>query len=226
MKPASASRFRVGTGEAARIQRELAGSLDTRRPLPMERVRLVAGADVSYRRGDGRTYAAVAVLTYPDLEVVESRWGSAPATFPYVPGLLAFREAPALLPVLRRLAHVPDAVLIDGHGVAHPRGCGVASHVGLLLGVPTVGVAKSVLVGEYVEPARGRGSRSPLVAEGRVIGEALRTREGVRPVFVSVGHMVDLDSAVRLALSCCRAYRLPEPLRAAHRLTNEARAGS
>ena len=139
------------------------------------------------------------------------------------PDCSAFREAPALLSVFKRLSCEPDAILFDGHGVAHPRGFGIASHMGVLLGVPTVGVAKSVLVGEYEMPAEQKGSRTPLVYNGETVGLAVRTREGVKPVFVSVGNLIDLESAVRLLLSCCGRYRMPEPIRAAHRLSNEAR---
>jgi deoxyribonuclease V len=216
-------RFRVSPRAAARIQEELRAGLETSTPIDLERVRLVAAADVSYRRGDERMYAAVTVLDYPSMETVESRWGSSPAVFPYIPGLLTFREAPALLPVFRRLKAEPDVVMFDGHGVAHPRGIGIASHMGVLLGVPTVGVAKSVLVGEYREPGRRKGSRTNLVYRDEDVGVALRSREGVKPVFVSVGHLADLDTATRLALSCCRKYRIPEPIRAAHILSNEVR---
>ena len=225
MKPRITHRFKVTPKAAAKLQEELKCRLETGRPLEFDEVGLVAGADVSYLRGDERMFAAVSVFTYPDMEPVESRWGSTPVGFPYIPGLLAFREAPALLSVLRRLACEPDVILIDGHGVAHPRGFGIASHIGVLLGVPTVGVAKSVLVGEYVMPARRAGSRAPLVYNGETVGLAVRTRDGVKPVFVSVGNLIDLESAARITLSCCGRYRQPEPIRAAHRLSNVARAG-
>lgn len=215
--------FKVTPREAVRIQERLRAEIEESSPIDLARLRLVAGTDVSYLKGDDRMFAAVAVFSYPDMELVESRWGSAPVTFPYVPGLLAFREAPALLAVLRRLASEPGVLLVDGHGVAHPRGMGLASHIGVVLGLPSVGVAKSVLVGEYDGPGQARGSTSPLVHEGGTVGLALRTRQGVKPVFVSVGHLADLDSAARLALSCCGRFRIPEPIREAHRLANLAR---
>jgi deoxyribonuclease V len=223
MKPRITHRFKVTPKAAGGIQEKLKCMLETCSPLDLHSVRFVAGGDVSYLRGDERMFAAVSVFSFPEMDPVESRWGSAPVGFPYVPGLLAFREAPALLSVFRRLTCEPDVVLIDGHGVAHPRSFGIACHMGVLLGVPTVGVAKSVLVGKYEMPAGTKGSGSPLVHRGKTVGLALRTREGVKPVFVSAGNLIDIESAARVTLSCCR-YRLPEPIRAAHRLSNEARA--
>ena len=217
--------FRLSAGQALALQEELAGRVDTRAALDLSRLHRVAGGDVSCTAGGDRAYASVTVYSFPSLEPLEVQRGSEPLEFPYIPGLLAFREAPALLRVFDKVENLPDALLIDGHGIAHPRGLGIASHMGLLLGIPTVGVAKSVLVGEYEMPAPARGSRSPLIFRGSVVGWALRTRDGVKPVFVSPGHLVDLDSACRLALSCCVRYRLPEPLRAAHRICNEARRG-
>lgn len=216
-------RFDLELAEAARLQNELSESVLKGPPLDLGQVSLVAGADASYRRGDRRMFAAVVVLSYPSLEVVEERWGYMPVRFPYVPGLLAFREAPALLPLFEKLSRWPDVVLFDGHGIAHPRRAGIASHMGVVLGLPSIGVAKSVLVGSYSEPAQQRACRSPLVHDGVTIGLALRTRDSVKPVFVSIGHMVDLDSAARMALGCCAGYRLPEPIRAAHRLSNSVR---
>lgn len=192
------------------------GSIDRRK------VKLVAGCDASYKRGEIRMFAAVAVYSYPGLEPVELCNGSSEVTFPYVPGLLSFREAPSLLAVFEKLKSVPDVLLVDGQGLAHPRGFGIACHLGVLLGLPTIGVAKSVLVGEYDEPDVERGRRTDLVFKGERVGVALRTRDGVKPVFVSVGHIVELDTAADFVLTCCR-FRLPEPARAAHRLSNEAR---
>ena len=186
-------------------------------------VRLVAGADVSYDKGSDYYHAAVVVLKFPEMETVEEVHASGRAPFPYIPGLLAFREGPIVLRAFRKLKMRPDVVLIDGHGVAHPRGFGLASHMGVLLGIPTVGCAKTVLVGEFKEPARGRGSQSPLVYKNAEVGRALRTKDGIKPVFVSVGHMVSLDKAINIALECCTKYRLPEPTRRAHILVNKIR---
>ncbi len=211
--------------EAVAIQEQLRDRVDSHSRIDPARVRLVAGADASYLRGDERMYAAVTVFSYPGLEPLEVARGSAPVTFPYVPGLLTFREAPALIPLFERLESIPDVLLVDGHGLAHPRGFGIASHLGVLLGLPTVGVAKSVLTGEYEEPCEERGCRSDLTLRGERVGIALRTRDRVKPVFVSVGHMVELQSAADLVLTCCTRYRLPEPNRAAHREANAERLG-
>lgn len=208
---------------AASMQERLRSNLETDCAIDAEKVRLVAGADVSYMRADDRMFAAVVVMSFPQLQLVESRWGSAPVTFPYLPGFLAFREAPVLLPVFKRLRGDPDLVFFDGHGLAHPRRMGLACHMGVMLGIPTVGVAKSVLVGEYEIPGWKKGSSSPLVDRDETVGTALRTRNGVKPVFVSVGHLAELESAVELVLACCPGYRLPEPIRAAHSLCSEAR---
>jgi deoxyribonuclease V len=214
--------FDVSPREAVDIQMEMRHEVIATGRVDPGKVKLVAGCDASYKRGDDRIFAAVAVYSYPELEEVELHSGSSPVTFPYVPGLLSFREAPSLLTVFDKLKSVPDVLLVDGQGLAHPRGFGIASHIGVLLGVPTIGVAKSVLVGEYEEPGEKRGSRTDLLFKGERVGVALRTRDGVKPVFVSVGHLVELDSAADFVLTCCR-YRLPEPARAAHRLSNIAR---
>jgi deoxyribonuclease V len=190
-------------------------------PLPANP--LVAGADISYDRGSDVMYAAVVVVRLPDLAVMEQQDAVAKARFPYVPGLLGFREAPALLRCFRRLKHVPDAVLVDGHGQAHPRRFGVASHLGVILDVPTVGCAKSILCGETGRLGERRGSVSPLVDRGEPVGCALWTRDGVKPVYVSVGHKIDLGTAVDLVVRCGGRYRLPEPTRLAHLAVNELR---
>jgi deoxyinosine 3'endonuclease (endonuclease V)/endonuclease III-like uncharacterized protein len=189
-------------------------------------VRFVAGADVSYDKGSDYYHAAVVVLKLPDMETVEKAHASAKAPFTYIPGLLAFREGPIVLRAFKKLKMRPDVVLIDGHGVAHPRGFGLASHMGVLLGIPAVGCAKTVLVGEYKEPAKVRGSESSLVYKDAEVGRALRTKDGVNPVFVSVGHMVSLDKACKIVLECCTKYRLPEPTRRAHILVNKIREGA
>ena len=178
--------------------------------------RLVAGLDAAF--ASERCIAAVVVWDLRERCVVEQRVVVRPLRFPYVPGLLSFREAPGLLAALRRLRTEPDVLVCDGHGLAHPRRFGIACHVGVLTGLPTVGCAKSRLVGAYVDPARRRGARSPLVDGGEVIGSVLRTRPDAKPLFVSVGHRTDLRSSVRLVLACARDHRLAEPVRLADRL--------
>jgi deoxyribonuclease V len=185
----------------------------------------VAGVDVGFE-DDGRvTRAAVAVLDYPGLALVERALIRVPTRFPYVPGLLSFREAPAVLAAFERLRIAPDLILYDGQGIAHPRRFGIASHVGLLLDCPTIGVAKSRLVGRHRMPADRRGAWAPLLDAGEshgteTIGAVLRTRKGVKPVYVSIGHRVSLETAVRWTMACCTKYRLPETTRWAHRLAS------
>jgi len=183
-------------------------------------VRRVAGVDVGFER-DGRiTRAAIAVLESPGLALVERAVVRKPTRFPYVPGLLSFREVPAVLAAFGRLRVVPDLILYDGHGIAHPRRFGIASHLGLLLDAPTIGVAKTRLVGEERAPRDRRGAWAPLVDAGEVIGAVLRTRRGVKPVYVSVGHRVSLETAVRWVMACVTKYRLPETTRWADRLAS------
>lgn len=221
MKVARQHRWDVSTAEARRIRDAL---IPLRRDAPAPaRIRHVAGADVSYERWSDRFHAAVVVLAYPSLEIVEVAAAEGTVRFPYVPGYLTFREGPVVLQAFERLRTRPDVVVFDGHGVAHPGRFGIAAHLGVLLDLPSIGCAKSRLVGEYLEPASRRGSRRPLLDRGEVIGKVLRTREGVRPVFVSVGHRMRLDDACRLLLRCVRKVRIPEPTRLAHIEVNRRR---
>jgi deoxyribonuclease V len=185
--------------------------------------RRVAGMDVSYDRHSPWIYAGIVLLRLPEFEVVEQAGIRQRAQFPYVPGLLSFRESPAGLAVWERLRLRPDCLICDGHGYAHPRRFGFACHFGLLANLPTIGCAKRVLVGTCEPPAGERGSVSDLVDGGEVIGAAVRTREDVAPVFVSVGHRISLQTAVRATLACAPRYRIPEPLRRAHALVNRMR---
>jgi deoxyribonuclease V len=181
------------------------------------------GMQTPSSRGPSLCLAAAVLWDLRERRVVEERTALLELTFPYIPGLLSFREAPAVLAALERLDGEPDALLCDGQGRAHPRRFGLACHVGWLADLPAVGCAKSRLAGRYAEPGRPRGSRSPLADRGERIGTVLRTREGVRPLFVSVGHRIDLDTAERLVLDCCLRHRLPEPIRLADRLAALAR---
>jgi deoxyribonuclease V len=184
------------------------------------RVRHVCGIDVGFE-DDGRiTRAAVVVLAFPSLEPVEQAIARRPTGFPYVPGLLSFREIPAVLEALARLRIRPDLLLCDGQGIAHPRRCGLASHTGLATGLPSIGVAKTRLVGEHREPRQRRGAWAPLIDGGETIGAVLRTRAGVKPVYVSIGHRVSLPTAIRYVMACCTRYRLPETTRLAHHLAS------
>lgn len=188
-------------------------------------VRHVAGVDVGFVEGGAITRAAVAVLAFPGLELVEKAVVRQPTRFPYVPGLLSFREAPAVLAAFERLRVVPDLILYDGQGIAHPRRFGIASHVGLLLDTPSIGVAKTRLIGEHRAPSNRRGAWAPLVDAGETIGAVVRTRAGVKPVYVSIGHRVSLEAAVRWAMACVTRYRLPETTRWAHRLASVDESG-
>ncbi len=183
------------------------------------RIRTVAGIDVAYGRHGERTWAAVAALEMPGLTLGESVLAALPTCFPYLPGLLSFREAPAVLEALPLLSRPPDLLMVDGHGYAHPRRFGIACHIGVLTDTPTIGVAKSRLVGRHEEPGPERGDRVPLTDDGEVIGMVVRTRSGVRPVYVSIGHRIGLERAVELVLACGRGFRLPEPTRIADRLS-------
>ena len=221
--PRAPHRWDVTPTRAMAIQRELAGRLRLERP--RRAPRLVAGIDVAFTR-DGRSCIAGAVLwDLRERAVVEQRTALRPSRFPYIPGLLSFREAPAALAALRRLRSVPDALICDGQGYAHPRRFGLACHVGLIVDLPAVGCGKSRLCGEHREPGRRRGSAAPLLHGGEVVGTVLRTRDGVNPVYVSVGQRIDLPSAERLVLDCAVRYRLPEPTRLADALVGAAKRG-
>lgn len=204
------------------IQRELAERVETKAP-PGFNPRIVVGLDAAFPKGGRECVAAAVAWSVPERRVLEERWVRRPLTFPYVPGLLSFREAPAALAALTELETPADALLADGHGLAHPRRFGLACHLGVLTGIPAVGCAKSVLVGVHGEVAPSRGSQAPLEHCGERIGTVLRTRDRVRPVFVSIGHRMDLESAVGLVLACALGFRLPEPVRRADRLVSEAR---
>ena len=206
---------------AVEIQRELAPRVETRTPLT--KCQLIAGADISYNRYSSRHYAAVIVLRLSDWTVVETQEAVGDVAFPYVPGLLSFREAPVLLEAFAKVQAQPDAVMFDGQGLAHPRRLGLACHVGLFLDVPSLGCAKSRLTGKYKEPGKAPGSIAPLVDREEVIGSVVRTKYNVKPVYVSAGHRIDLPSAVRVVLASCHGYRIPEPTRLAHLYVNELR---
>jgi len=208
--------------EAIRLQRKLADRViltwDGRN------VSSVAGIDVSVKAGRAR--AAIVVLSYPDLEPIEGVTAEVDAVFPYVPGLLAFREGPVILDAWERLKTKPDLLLFDGQGIAHPRRIGLAAHMGLWLDVPSLGVAKSRLYGIHEPPGPEKGDVSTLVEAkdpGRVLGAVLRTRDGVKPVFVSPGHRIDTECAVAFVMACCTRYRLPETTRWAHRVAGSER---
>src|SRR5918911_1701725 len=211
--------------EAVELQKQLRARV---RLAPLtRRIETVAGADISFNKFDPVVYAGLVVLRLPTLEVVEEVGVVSETKSPYVPGLLSFRETPSVLEAWEKLKTEPDAVMFDGQGLAHPRRVGIASHVGLLIDRPTFGCAKSVLVGRYEEPGEERGSWTPLVdpKNDETVGAALRTKTRTQPIFVSPGHLIDLEGAIRLTLECDGGYRQPEPTRRAHLLVNALRRG-
>lgn len=215
MTPQPLHRWDLTPDEARAVQEKLRARIVADRPLPLESITYVAGVDISIK--DEVARAAIVVVRLPSLAVAEVALAERPVTFPYVPGLLAFREGPVFLEALAKLQQRPDVLIFDGHGLAHPRRMGIACHLGLWTGIPSLGCAKSILVGRHEEVGAQPGAWKPLLHNGEVIGVALRTREGTTPVYVSVGHLADLDSARALVLRCGAGYRLPEPTRQAHR---------
>lgn len=207
-------------GRLIELQRRLAGKVILTDDLPA-RITTVAGVDAAFPRGRGVTRAAVVLMSFPALKIIERAVVEVPTTLPYIPGLLSFRELPAVLGALERVSAVPDLVLCDGQGLAHPRRFGIACHLGVETGLPAVGVAKSRLCGAAEEPGSSKGDRSVLIDRDETIGMVVRTRDRVRPVYVSSGHRVGLDTAVELVLACCSRYRLPEPIRMADRLAGQ-----
>ena len=208
--------------QAKALQEQLRGQLVIE-PLDVPTIELVAGADLSMNLYSSQVFAGFVVLRADTLEVVDQSVVETEARFPYIPGLLSFREIPALLEAWELLSTRPQALIYDGHGYAHPRRFGIACHLGLLPDLPTVGCAKSILVGHSDPPPNRIGEHTDLIVNGEVIGAALRTRPRANPIYVSIGHRCDLHSAIQLVSRCCRGYRLPETTRAAHQLVNDAR---
>ena len=226
MKVADLHSWDVSPAGAREIQDELRGRVELVDAIRMPDIRVVAGVDNAYSRasGGGMAYAVVVVMSYPELAPLEVRYGSSPITFPYVPGLLTFREAPAVLAAFRQVETVPDVVLFDGQGLAHFRRFGLASHLGVVLGLPSIGCAKTRLTGSFAEPGEQFGDWTPLEDRGEEIGAAVRTRPGHAPLFVSPGTMVSVATGVEIVLSCCRDnHFIPEPTRHAHRLVTAYR---
>ena len=214
--------WNVTPKEALEIQRRLQPRVTLRnRP---QRVRYVTGTDVSSSLTDDTVWAGAVVVKYPSLEPVEERWARGKTSFPYIPGLLGFREIPILVSALTELEITPDLLLCDGQGIAHPRGMGLATHLGLLVNCPTIGCAKSRLVGTYSGLGQNKGACAELLYAGKVVGVAARTRQGTNPIFISPGNQITLKKSLGIVLGCCRKYRVPEPIRMAHLLVNRLRA--
>ncbi len=214
MKILNLHSWQVDMAQAKEIQTSLSSRVSPRNECVTPR--LIAGVDISVERARGIATGVAVVLSYPDLKLLEKSVVTCRLEFPYIPGLLSFREAPLILAACEKLSLSPDLVLVDGQGVAHPRRMGLACHLGLFLDKPAIGCAKSRLCGRHQEPGNETGNYAELKDDGEVIGIALRTKPRVKPVYVSVGHKVDLQAARHWVLACCRGYRLPEPTRLAH----------
>jgi deoxyribonuclease V len=210
--------WNVTPQEAIAIQGRMRHLVERVDRLPQ--IHTVAGVDVHFNKESLIAQAAIAVLSFPDLKLIDKSVAQCTVTFPYIPGLFAFRELPAVLDALARLHISPDIIICDGHGIAHPRRFGIASHLGVLLDQPTIGVGKTLFVGHHIELPREKGSWVPLEEREEVIGAAVRTQAGIKAVYVSIGHRISLQTAVRLVLACTTRYRLPETTRAAHRLAS------
>ena len=206
--------WQVSVKEAKEIQRALAAQVVRNNQL--EAPHLVAGVDISGEDSRGLAWGAVVVLRFPELEIIEQGVAMLPLSFPYKPGLLSFREVPLILAACEGLSVTPDLFIADAQGIAHPRRLGLASHLGLLLDVPTIGCAKSMLCGQHGDLGQEPGDYAPLLDGDEVIGAALRTKRGVKPVYVSIGHRVNLEAAIHWVMACLKGYRLPEPTRLAH----------
>lgn len=204
----------LSPSQARELQTSLAASIKRRGAV--RNPSYVAGVDVSVLRRASKGRAAIVVLKYPSLEVIDTALHEGDIRFPYIPGLLSFREAPLILEAWKKLAVRPDLLMVDGHGIAHPRRLGLASHLGLLLDVATIGCAKSRLIGSHGILEDAPGSHTPLIDKGEIIGAVVRTRNHVKPLYISIGHKIGLGSCIEMVLKCCRGYRLPEPARMAH----------
>ncbi|MEW6686842.1 MAG: deoxyribonuclease V [Candidatus Edwardsbacteria bacterium] len=203
--------------EAIQIQKEL--SKWTILKDGFSKINYIAGADASIDKEERIISAGVCLFTYPNLELVEEVSAKKPLSFPYIPGLLSFREGPVLFDAISKLKTIPDVILFDGQGIAHPRGIGIATHLGILLNKPTIGCAKSNLCGTFKQPKQKRDSSSPLYLNGKIVGAVLRTKNYTQPIFVSPGHLISLKTAIYVVLACGKGYRIPEPLRHAHTLS-------
>ena len=210
--------WNISTSEARQIQNELAGKVD--RNNRIDKIKFIAGIDVGFDLKRKISRSAVAVLSYPELELIEFAKAEIETVFPYIPGLLSFREIPVIIEALKKIKKIPDVILCDGQGIAHPRRFGLACHIGVLTDILTIGVAKSRLIGEYESLELEKGSMVSLKSGSEIIGKVIRSRTNVKPLFISVGHKVDLDKCLEIVLNCLTKYRLPETTRWAHKLAS------
>lgn len=206
--------WNVTLGEAAKIQKELKERVSLIDDF--DKIEQVGGVDVKYKKGATNATAAAVVLSFPGLQVLEIQVVEREVSFPYVPGLFSFREIPLLIPALEKLKTTPHLMLVDGQGIAHPQRMGLAAHLGILLNIPTIGCAKSRLIGTHEEPSKEKGAFTYLYDQGKVIGAVVRTRTNISPVYISTGHKISLPTAIEFVLKCTTKFRIPDPLRTAH----------
>ena len=205
--------WNLSVKQARELQKKLAQKIQIR-TMPRQ-IKTVAGCDVAYNKESEQLIAGMVILRFPDLTIIDEITVSEPITFPYIPGYLSFREAPAILNLIKSYHRSIDLFLFDGHGIAHPRGLGIAAHIGVLINKPSIGCAKKRLIGTFEVPGEQKGSQTELYYEGRVVGRVVRTKDRVKPIFISIGHAVNLGESVDFVLNCCLKYRLPEPTRLA-----------
>jgi deoxyribonuclease V len=223
MKTSKLHEWDLSCAEARQLQLRLAQQV--RFAAMKKRPKIIAGLDCAFSNNGKHIFAAAVVIKLPGFEVIETTTAARKVDFPYIPGLLSFREAPVCLDAIEKLKTTPDVFIVDGQGIAHPRRLGIASHIGLLIDKPTIGCAKSRLIGTFEEPGRLKGNYSQLLDKKEPIGAVLRTRTDIKPVFVSVGHKCTLENAITIILECTTKYRLPEPSRLAHQLVGQAKLG-
>ena len=209
----------LSANDAIALQHQLAAQVDTSTPLKLDRIRYVAGVDCSVK--DKVSRAAIVVMSYPELEIVETATEAITTPFPYIPGLLTFREGEVILKAHAKLEIKPDVYIFDGQGIMHPRRLGIAAHIGLWLQKPSVGCGKSRLIGKHDTLGAEKGNTTPIIDRGETVGMLVRTRTRVKPVYISVGHKTTLDTSVQLILNCTTCYKLPEPIRAADHLAGQ-----
>lgn len=208
--------FDVSLEDAKNIQNSLRAKLALNYDFPLSSLRIIAGCDVAFSKDNKTAFGAVVLLDYPSMEIVEVETAETVCKFPYIPGFLSFREMEPLMLAFEKIEADPDVVFVDGQGIAHPRGFGIACHLGLLLNKPAIGCAKSRLVGTFDEPGTEKGKISPLIYNNETVGAVVRTRKNVKPIFISQGNKISLERAIEIALLCSRKYRVPEPTRLAH----------
>ncbi len=214
--------WKVSVEEAIEIQKTLRDQVILKRTF--SKLETIAGGDVAYSKTNDLLFGALVVLSYPEMELLEVATARGRSSFPYIPGLFSFREGPVLIKAFQKLRVKPDLLILEGHGIAHPRRLGMASHLGLWLDLPTIGCAKTPLLKEFEFPAPSKGSFKWVYLWEEKVGAVLRTRQGVKPIYVSPGHRIDLGNSIRIVLSTCQGYRIPEPLRKAHHLAQSHRS--